>query len=77
MLLRPTFTAPLCATRLENRMERPGSRLAPNDGYAVDPYSISPHLGAVQGLLWGGRGVRTVNIILNRVHHGTSLCYPT
>ena len=56
MLLRPTFTAPLCATRLENRMERPGSRLAPNDGYAVDPYSISPHLGAVQGLLWGGEG---------------------
>ena len=41
MLLRPTFTAPLCATRLENRMERLGSRLAPNDGYAVDPYTCS------------------------------------
>ena len=54
MLLRPTFTAPLCATRLENRMERLGSRLAPNDGHAVDPYSISPHLVEQFRGSWGG-----------------------
>ena len=48
MLLRPTFTAPLCATRLENRMERLGSRLAPNDGHVVELYSISPHLETVR-----------------------------
>ena len=47
-VLRPTFSAPLCATRPENHMERLGSRQKPNAGHTVELYSISPHLEAVR-----------------------------
>ena len=58
VVLRPTFTAPLCATRPENRMERLGSRQKPNAGHAVELYTpFHPTLKRfeeVQGLLQGG-----------------------
>ena len=78
ILDRAYTSSSLCYHAYNNCMDRLGSRPAPNGDGGVDPNLITPHLRPVQGLRCvGGGGMITMNIIRNRVHHGTSLCYPT